>query len=201
MAAIAVVAAFLVTGGIETALPGSVISVASAHDVVLSSTPADGATVTSFPRTITLEFSAIPKDKFNTFAISNAETGEILYTATPDRDKQMMSITLPDTLHPGDGSYILGYQITSSDGHATRGKLGFTVESSAQSSHGVQATSEASAPPGVSASAPATGADEQGQQAAEPEESGSLSTIIFGGVGFALIGAIGVAWLTSRRRR
>ena len=35
-------------------------SYAVAHDVVLDSTPADGATVDEFPREIVLEFSGIP---------------------------------------------------------------------------------------------------------------------------------------------
>lgn len=131
----------VVGAGSLSAAPG-VIAVASAHDAVLHSTPEDGSTVAQFPRRITLEFSGIPKDNFNTIAVTRADTGEALFSATPERDKQFMSVTVPEDVHPGPGEYVVGFQITSSDGHATRGKTTFTVAENPQ-----DAPTEAATPP------------------------------------------------------
>lgn len=127
--------------------PG-VVAVASAHDVVLHSTPEDGATVAKFPRTIVLEFSGIPKDNFNTIAVSDSANGQVLFSAEPHRNKQVMSVAVPDDIHPGPGHYIVGFQITSSDGHATRGKTTFTVapQSAAMPSQASAASQEQDSP-------------------------------------------------------
>lgn len=101
--------------------------VAIAHDVVISSDPADGGTVSEFPRKITLEFSGIPKDSFNTVAVSDTATSEVLFRTEPDLNQQFVSVEVPDDIRPGPGEYLVGFQITSSDGHATRGKVTFQV--------------------------------------------------------------------------
>ena len=100
---------------------------ARAHDVVMNAQPADGATVQSFPSQIVLEFSAIPLDSFNTVAVSNTDTHEVYFTTEPTFDQQFAVIPVPEGLNPGPGNYTIGFQITSSDGHATRGKTTFTV--------------------------------------------------------------------------
>ncbi|MDY6050181.1 MAG: copper resistance protein CopC [Corynebacterium sp.] len=105
----------------------SVVPVASAHDVVMNSQPADGSTVGSFPTQIVLEFSAIPLDSFNTVAVSNSDTHEVYFTTEPTFDQQFAVIRVPEGIDPGPGNYTIGFQITSSDGHATRGKTTFTV--------------------------------------------------------------------------
>lgn len=109
------------------ALIMSAVPVASAHDVVISSDPADGSTVAEFPRRISLEFSGIPQETFNTIAVSNADTSEILLRTEPELDQQFVSVDIPEDIQPGPGNYIVGFQITSSDGHATRGKTTFSV--------------------------------------------------------------------------
>ena len=100
---------------------------AAAHDSVLSSTPHDGENLDEFPREIEIYFSGIPKENFNTVAVSNAQTHEVLFTAEPDLDDQYVLLEVPEHVQPGDGEYIIGFQITSSDGHSTRGKLTFSV--------------------------------------------------------------------------
>lgn len=124
-------AAVLTFGGIATTVDVAVLPVAAAHDAVLQSTPADGETVAEFPRTLTLEFSGIPKDNFNTIAVSDAADGTVLFSAEPVRNQQFMTVQVPEDIHPGPGDYIIGFQITSSDGHATRGKTTFTVAAEA----------------------------------------------------------------------
>ncbi|MCG7439648.1 copper resistance CopC family protein [Corynebacterium freneyi] len=108
-------------GGADTA------PVAHAHDSVIASTPADGQNLDEFPRRIEMTFSGVPRDSFNTVAVSNADTKEVLLTEQPELDGQVISFDVPESLDPGPGAYIVGFQITSSDGHSTRGKLSFSV--------------------------------------------------------------------------
>ncbi|WP_295629440.1 copper resistance CopC family protein [uncultured Corynebacterium sp.] len=102
--------------------------VAHAHDSVVSSVPADGARLSEFPERIEMTFSGIPRDSFNTVALSDADTSEVLFTGEPELDGQVISIDVPDSVDPGPGDYVVGFQITSSDGHSTRGKLSFSVD-------------------------------------------------------------------------
>lgn len=101
---------------------------AFAHDSVLSSNPADGAMLEEFPTRIELVFSGEPKPNFNTIAISDADKREVLYTTQPELENNIISLDLPNNLSPGPGNYIVGFQITSSDGHSTRGKTSFSVK-------------------------------------------------------------------------
>lgn len=125
----AAVAAMLAMGlALAPALQGTGHApVAHAHDSVISSNPADGQNLDEFPRRIEMTFSGIPRASFNTVAISNADTKEVLLTEQPELRDQVISFDIPVTLDPGPGAYIVGFQITSSDGHSTRGKLSFSV--------------------------------------------------------------------------
>ncbi|GAB3700540.1 copper resistance CopC family protein [Corynebacterium nasicanis] len=101
--------------------------VASAHDVVLGGSPANEEILEEFPRVIEMEFSGYVKEDFNTFAISDTDTGEILFSGAPEIDGRMVSLAVPEDVEPGPGDYQIGFQITSSDGHSTRGMTTFTV--------------------------------------------------------------------------
>ena len=113
--------------GMLVAGPLAFSPVATAHDVVLSSTPENGSVVEEFPETIELEFSGIPQDLFNTVALSNADTGEILFSGSPELDERILSFDVPSDVETGPGNYAVGFQITSSDGHATKGSIAFEV--------------------------------------------------------------------------
>lgn len=127
--ATSVVAGALAAGLLTLGAP-----IASAHDAVVGGDPADGATVAEFPESVTLEFSAEPRAGFNTFALSNAETEEVLYSGEPTIDGHMLTLDLPENVDPGAGDYRIGFQITSSDGHATQGMTSFTVADEATES-------------------------------------------------------------------
>ncbi|AEG81819.1 copper resistance protein [Corynebacterium ulcerans] len=109
------------------ALSMSAGSTAYAHDVVIDSNPVNGSTIDSFPRSLSLVFSGEPKPGFNTVAVSDASNSKVLFTADPHIEGRNVSVEVPSDIAPGPGDYILGFQITSSDGHATRGKTTFTV--------------------------------------------------------------------------
>lgn len=103
---------------------------AEAHDAVIGGDPANGSVVTDFPGVLTLEFSGQPQDGFNTFALSRVSDNEILFTGEPTLDGRFVSLELPGAVHAAadevPGEYRIGFQIVSSDGHATKGMTTFT---------------------------------------------------------------------------
>lgn len=100
---------------------------ALAHDVVIGGNPGDGEVVEEFPRSIELEFSGLPQGSFTTVAVSNQDSGEILFSGEPSIDDRVVTLDLPTEVTGGPGDYTVGFQITSSDGHATRNTTTFTV--------------------------------------------------------------------------
>ncbi|WP_083879941.1 copper resistance CopC family protein [Corynebacterium ulceribovis] len=146
---------------------------AQAHDSVIKSVPTDGGHVDEFPRTIEMTFSGIPKETYNTVAITHEQTGTVVYSGEPELENQQVRIAIPEGTETPDGNYIVGFQITSSDGHSTRGKIGFSV------------------------------GDEVVVTADEPDtetESSNMPFIIAAGIGFAVI-AIGAIIFLSRKEQ
>lgn len=138
--------------GMLAAVPLAFSPVATAHDVVLGSTPENGAVVEEFPDTIELEFSGIPQDLFNTVALSNADTGEILFSGSPELNERNLVIDVPADVETGPGNYAVGFQITSSDGHATKGSIAFEVTGGAADA--TEASAAASPEPSMQAEEP-----------------------------------------------
>lgn len=156
---------------------------AQAHDWVISSVPAEGDALTEFPDEVELNFSGELRPNFNTIAISDTDTQEVLFTGEPTLDGRLIHIDLPEDLDPGDGNYQVGFQITSSDGHSTRGQVGFSVE-------------------GASASAEADDQESDVEPLVEEDDSGIPGWAIGVGVGVVvLIVAVvaGVAAVTRKK--
>ena len=163
---------------------------ASAHDVVVECKPADGAGVEEFPETIVLEFSGEPREGFNTVAVTDSN-GQTVFDAEPVLDGRTLTVEVPDGLDTPDGAYSLGYQITSSDGHATRGGLEFIV--------GDESDAEGSTNSGSSADSKSTETDESTDNADESGGIGAVSIIIaIGAVAAAL--AVIVLLIQKRKR-
>ena len=152
---------------------------ALAHDSVLSSNPANGEVVSELPHQITLKFSGTPQGEFNTVALS--QDGKVLFREEPEVKGQTLTVNVPDDVKAEPGDYMLGYQITSSDGHATRGSLEFSIAeggSSSGDSAGVETTE----------STPATTGSNQG------EDSSSLPSWLLPLAGIVVIaGALVIA--------
>lgn len=101
---------------------------AAAHDTVIKATPGIEETVDTFPEELVLEFSGTPKPDFNTLALSRIADDEVLFSGTPDIDGRNVSIDVPGDVEAEPGEYRIGFQITSSDGHATKGMTTFTFD-------------------------------------------------------------------------
>ena len=122
-------ARFLAASGMVAAVSVGLGAPASAHDVVVKSTPEANSTVDHLPEKIVLNLSGEPQEGFNTIALSH--DGEVLFRGEPKADGRELTVDVPvDVQGKKDGGeYIVGYQITSSDGHSTRGSLKFNLAS------------------------------------------------------------------------
>ncbi|WP_233195565.1 copper resistance CopC family protein [Corynebacterium sp. 13CS0277] len=187
------VAAATLAAGVALA-PAAVAPQAFAHDVVVGGNPADGQTVEEFPREITLEFSGIPQDSFNTVAVSREGTGEVLFKGEPALVNQNVTLVVPDGMDPGPGSYIVGFQITSSDGHATRGKTTFTV---AGDSDPVAAPA-GTASPTTAAGDGSAGAVAEEDSGASDSGAGWLLPVLLGGLAVAAL--VSMALVVTKRK-
>lgn len=139
-----------VTGAGAVFLPAAV-----AHDALVGATPGDGAVVDTAPDHIELEFSAQPRGTYDTVALS--KDGSVLVSDTPTIKGNVLTLPVPSDVDLTDGEYTVGYQITSSDGHATRGSYTFTLD-----------TGTASAPTASGPTAAADTADDNADDAGLP---------------------------------
>ncbi|GAA1471326.1 copper resistance protein CopC [Corynebacterium felinum] len=124
-------AAGLTLAGATTFSIASQHNHAWAHDAVVGGKPFDGETLETMPDTLVLEFSGEPKNGFNTMAVSDANKN-VLFSGEPTVEGRNISIKVPDNIEFPPGEYTIGFQITSSDGHSTRGKTNFFISDSAQ---------------------------------------------------------------------
>jgi methionine-rich copper-binding protein CopC len=123
----ALAGALFAAGGVVGA--SALLPAAVAHDGLVAATPAQDATVDTAPSTLELEFSGEPRPEFNTVALSR--DGDVVTTGTPEINGRTLTLKVPDNVTLTDGEYTVGYQITSSDGHPTRGSYTFTLATGA----------------------------------------------------------------------
>ncbi|TVS23507.1 copper resistance protein CopC [Corynebacterium sanguinis] len=167
-------------------MPTGLTPPAIAHDAVVGGSPANGEVVSEFPDTLTLDFSGQVQEGFNTFALTRTDTGEVVFTGEPTIDGRAVSVDLPADFAAEPGQYQIGYQIISSDGHATKGMTTFTYAPAAGAT--------ASSAPAAQAGEPA---DTATQETAEPASNNM--TLLWVGLGIlAVLAIIAVAITRSR---
>ncbi|WJY68192.1 copper resistance CopC family protein [Corynebacterium auris] len=154
---------------------------AAAHDSVVGGSPADGDVVSEFPDELTLTFSGQIQEGFNTLALSNADTEEVLHTGEPVLDGHNVTLELPDDLPEEPGNYKIGFQIISSDGHAAKGMTTFTYQPDATA---------------AAAAAPAA------EETEEEEAAGSRNMrLLVASLGVLAIAGAAIAVLAKRRKQ
>ena len=173
---------------------------AQAHDTLLESDPADGATLETSPEAITLTFSADILDVSPLVRITD-ENGEQLAEITPSIDGPVATATLEEPLPAGTST--VQWRVVSSDGHPIEGTFEVTVEQDAAAEETTEAPAAESSPAEESAPAETTAPAEEGEQAtaeAAEEESGSSMTPLLIVLGVAVVGAVVAVLLIMRRR-
>ena len=167
---------------------------AQAHDTLLESDPADGATLETSPEAITLTFSADVLEVSPLVRITD-ESGEQLAEITPSVDGPVATATLEEPLPAGTST--VQWRVVSSDGHPIEGTFEVTVEQDAAAEETTEAPAEESSP--AETTAPAEEGEQATAEAAE-EESGSSMTPLLIVLGVAVVGAVVAVLLIMRRR-
>jgi len=194
LAAALLLAAAFVVGAWWAATP------AAAHDQLISSTPADGGTLTELPTQIVLEFNNELIDAAPALLIRDAANTTI-HRATPEVDGRFATTAFPEL---GDGSYRIAWSVVSSDGHRIEGSMPFEMAtgraaaplaSPGAASTGAASTGADSGPDDDVASVSATAAEEAGL-AGLP--AAARVAIGIGGVG-AVAAVAAVVVLRARR--
>ncbi|KNX39039.1 copper resistance CopC family protein [Luteipulveratus halotolerans] len=174
---------------------------ASAHDVLISTSPKDGSTVATAPSKVTLTF--------NNPAIA---TGSVIQVKGPDGPvdegkPQFVDHVVTQPLKAGApaGDYTVTWRVTSVDGHPISGTFRFTATAAAAGASseptatpgGATATTQAvtgtSSPTAVPSAAPSSDAASD-----EPEDGRNLLVTL---VGLLVVGAIVGALVGLVRRR
>lgn len=174
---------------------------ASAHDELTSTTPKNGATVTSAPSSLELTFAEKPLAVGNQISVKapNGSTSK----ATPKVDGS--TVSAPFAGH-GDGAYTVTWRVVSSDGHPISGSYAFTLKggtastaapSSAASSSGGAASSSPRATATTTFDSPAPS---PAAEAHEDADGSAAWSIIAAVAGVVVVVGIGVALMARRRR-
>ncbi|WP_309066090.1 copper resistance CopC family protein [Microbacterium sp.] len=184
---------------IRTALAGLTVaavavlaaaSPASAHDALVSSTPAAGEQLAAAPEQIVLTFSntliAVEEEADGTAVVVADESGRDWAAGDPVVDGDTVTVPLEEGMPAG--SYRVTWQVVSSDGHPTSGEYDFTVAGETASD-------------GPSAPADEPTADEPSPAATDPaaQDAGTPWPLI--GLGVLLLAAAATLMTIAARRR
>lgn len=175
-------------------VPGS----AAAHNVLRSSTPADGASLESAPVEIALVFDQAVVELGTEVAMDGPDGPLALDPLVVDGET--VTQPLPEDLT--DGGYAVQWRATSADGHPISGELGFTLATPAEPEPTPTPTS--APPPTPAAADPAPTESEPAPSPTAPDEAtgegpGALGWVLIVGGGLAALAA-GVAVLVAKSR-
>ena len=178
---------------------------AQAHDTLLESDPADGATLETSPEAITLTYSADILDVSPLVRITD-EDGEQLAEITPSIDGPVATAALEEPLPAGEST--IQWRVVSSDGHPIEGTFTVTVEQDAAEEPADEEAPAASdggedsaAQDAASDDAASDAADDSAAEASAAEEdSGSSLTPILVVLGVVVVGAVVAVVVIVRRR-
>ena len=174
---------------------------ASAHDELTSTTPKNGATVTSAPSSLELTFAEKPLAVGNQISVKapNGSTSK----ATPKVDGS--TVSAPFAGH-GDGAYTVTWRVVSSDGHPISGSYTFTLKGGTAST-GAPSTAASSSGGAASPSPRATAtttfdspAPSPAAEAHEDADGSAAWSVIAAVAGVVVVVGIGVALMARRRR-
>lgn len=172
---------------------------ASAHDELVSSTPADGSVLEAAPAEIALVFSSELMDLGNQVIVVDA-AGTTVAEGEPVLNRETLVQALP-ALENGD--YQVNWRAVSGDGHPITGTFSFTVASPEAEPAATPATSQAA---GTASSAPAVASASAEPSDAAAEDASSVGSHVPWALAGAAVGAAAAlaAWaivVQVRKRR
>src|ERR687893_932128 len=119
---------------------------AVAHNELIGSDPADGATVATSPAQVRLTFDLPLKPGFSTGTLTGPDSSQ--WQAGPPAEAGAVVSVPVRALGPA-GQYTIAYQVLSADGHPVRGAVRFTLTTPGSGA------AASPAPPGTDRSGPA----------------------------------------------
>lgn len=171
---------------------------ASAHDVVVSTSPADGTTVTEVPTSVSFEFSG----EIFTDGIAISVTGpgdDTTEWATGEPTAEGFTVSSPVVEGMANGVYTVSARVVSSDGHPTDASFTFTLDAPIAMTEEPEQTPAATEEATASAEPSAT--PEATETSAATEEQGS-SVLAWGIVaGVVLLVLIALIAVTIARKK
>ena len=97
------------------------------HNHLTKSLPADQDELTTAPTAIRLWFAEKPEANFSSITLYRADQTKVgVSKAKVTDDTLSISFDLNESIGPG--SYTVAWRTAGTDGHAVRGKYGFTVK-------------------------------------------------------------------------
>ena len=182
---------------------------AAAHDVLLSSDPADGSTLQAAPTTVTLTFDQ-PVQNFEPVVTMTGPEGQSYQSGSPTVDSTVVTNAIGPLTAAGE--YVIAYRVVSADGHPVVGEVKFqftgtlapAASSAAGSPTAALSTAETSAA-GTSAASPpaaATTSVPVSTAAVAPTSSSSgLSGWVWAALALAAVLIIAAVVVVLRRPR
>jgi len=189
---------------IAAALLGWAAAPAAAHSELVSSDPANGASLPAAPPTATLTFNEAIAGEFTSVAVtigSAAPAAAAATTAGPavtvDLAAALAALPADTAAQSGPVAWTVAYRVVSADGHPIQGQVGFTAPLPA-------APTPSPAPSETPTPEPTpTASDLAAAAAAEPVEpsdaGGSATPWLVGGAVLIAAGAVGGVALARRR--
>lgn len=177
---------------------------ATAHSALISTDPADGATLTAAPASAQFVFNQDVLPSFAQVTLAGPDGAMIRLETVIDG--ATVRAAVPTSLPITAGRWALAYRITSKDGHPITGTTSFTLTSQADSAGPSPAATGSllpSTPDRAATSAPATAvaAATTGQARGGTGSRPDLSGFIWAGAGFLVVGLVVVAYEIRQRRR
>jgi methionine-rich copper-binding protein CopC len=157
--------------------------VAAAHNVLISSNPADGSTVDKAPSAMVFTFDQ-PIQNIDPVLVVTGPNGNVFTDGPPTIDGNVISAPL-GAAGPA-GLYHAAYRIVSADGHPVTGEITFTLA-------GTAAGTATGSPPAAGA-VPGAGSD-----SSSTSGSGGLSGWLWLGLGVAAVLVVVAVAIALRR--
>jgi len=168
---------------------------ASAHDSLVSSTPADGASLPAPPTSVDLVLSEPAQALGTQVSVTGPDGQEHAAGAV-----QLVDATVTQPLD-GDlpaGDYAVVWRVTSSDGHPISGELGFTVATGAAAP---EPTPSAGSEPEMTTQGGAGSADDADPAPSDSEDGAPVSRAMSAVLALVALGAVVALFVLARRRQ
>ncbi|MFB8385962.1 copper resistance protein CopC [Microbacterium sp. NPDC055910] len=177
-----------------------IASPAAAHDRLIGSDPAAGATVDESPAQLTLTFSGVISPDAGASEVQVTDAAGTQLAGDPVAADNTLTVPL---VAQGEGAVTVLWKVVSSDGHPISGEYGFTVTAAAPEP-APEPTETAETSPTTEPSAPvetAEPAETETPVTEAPSDAADMTPWIIAGIVVLLAVVGGIIYLVASRAR